>query len=780
MRLLIMSIFLVFSITACGGSGTNNTLTDTDVENGDGTDNTSDGSSGDNNSGNADNSGGNNSGGDGSDTGSDTGSGGDTTTPVVNTQPNILILISDDQGKDTSAQYPLYSNDLPTTPNINQLAEQGIVFDNAWATPMCATTRAAILTGQYGIHSGITQVPGDLNTTTPIIASMLSSSDNANNYQTGFFGKWHLAGNGSDLDHPNKMGIDYFAGTIQGNIDDYYNWDLTINGELNKSTEYHTSKITDLAIDWIDKSDTTKPWLVWMAYSAPHSPFHLPPASLHNRNLSGTTDDIENNTRQYFLAAIEALDSEVGRLVAEIPTEQLANTIIFYIGDNGTPKKVIDTTLYAKAHSKSTLFEGGVNVPFIVSGQKVTRKNQRESALINSTDIMATLAEIANIPLTTQTDSNSFAHLLTTENASHRDYLFTSIDNSSDANSGYAIRNQNYKLISYKDGTEAFYDLSQSPIETTDLLSQANFNSTNAAAIYQTLKNQLNILLGQTPTGDIDITNATLTKRSNSCADYLNNYTSSVLDVNEATMFNGDLRITLTNTKCVFNTNAIPNHDFNDGSLAFPNSVSAQDDLFEITSTPTKAATATELSLNYDNAILLNGVKVDVLAAGCFGIGNGKIGCNDMATPWRYDPMFAANNFRVDTHNAHAQPDGTYHYHGTPNAFYTSDDLTESPVIGFAADGFPIFGPNFNDNGVIRKAKPSYELKAGSRPAGNGEPGGTYDGTFRDDWQYTAGLGDLDACNGMTLNGVYGYYITDSYPYIIGCYTGTPDESFRK
>lgn len=125
--------------------------------------------------------------------------------------------------------------------------------------------------------------------------------------------------------------------------------------------------------------------------------------------------------------------------------------------------------------------------------------------------------------------------------------------------------------------------------------------------------------------------------------------------------------------------------------------------------------------------------------------------------------------------------DGTYHYHGTPNALFSSSNSSSaSPVIGFAADGFPTFGSYFNDNGTIRKATSSYQLKSGNRPSGNGNPGGQYDSTYRDDYEYIANSGDLDECNGMTIDGVYGYYVTDNFPYILACFKGTPDTSFNK
>ena len=122
------------------------------------------------------------------------------------------------------------------------------------------------------------------------------------------------------------------------------------------------------------------------------------------------------------------------------------------------------------------------------------------------------------------------------------------------------------------------------------------------------------------------------------------------------------------------------------------------------------------------------------------------------------------------------------HYHGPPNALFEFGSANGSPVVGFAADGFPIFGSEFYDPDLdtVRAATSSYQLKAGTRPSGAGEPGGVYDGTFRDDYEYVAGIGDLDECNGMTLDGVYGYYITATYPYIIGCFKGVPHSSFEK
>ncbi len=282
-------------------------------------------------------------------------------------------------------------------------------------------------------------------------------------------------------------------------------------------------------------------------------------------------------------------------------------------------------------------------------------------------------------------------------------------------------------------------------------------------------------------TGSTDITDAILVRKSENCVDYVKRYTSSVKDIQRAVNFDGSLVITATAGKCTFAVNSIPNHDFNDAPAHFAHNVVANTATYEVTQTPTVASSITALSLGTDNAVFLNGIKLDLLAAGCFGVGGGKIGCFQMATPFRYDPMSPLANFGTDSHNAHTQPDGTYHYHGSPNALFYSDTAIESPVIGFAADGFPIYGSYFDDNGTIRKATSSYQLKTGTRTAIDGvDPGGSFDGIFVDDYEYSSGAGDLDECNGMTIDGVYGYYVTDSYPWVLGCFKGTPDSSFNK
>lgn len=274
-----------------------------------------------------------------------------------------------------------------------------------------------------------------------------------------------------------------------------------------------------------------------------------------------------------------------------------------------------------------------------------------------------------------------------------------------------------------------------------------------------------------------DMTNALLTKRSANCASYAAAKKATAKDVQGGQTYTAEVDIAANGATCTIASNAIPNHDFNETGR-FATKISEQNQSYTIPANPSAAAQPTELSLRYDNAVFLNGVKLDLLAAGCYGVGDGNIGCFEMGTPYRYDPLGVSHRFGADEHNAHTQPDGTYHYHGNPMALFEQTNPTEaSPIIGFAADGFPIFGSYINDGGEIRKAKPSYQLKSGERSGG---PGGTYDGTFIDDWEYVEGSGDLDKCNGMMQDGIYGYVVTESYPHVMACFVGTPDASFQK
>ncbi len=397
----------------------------------------------------------------------------DVDTTSTSTKPNILLIIADDMGLDAT---PNYSEGTvkPNMPILQGLMNSGITFENFWSYPVCSPTRASILTGKYGSKTGVLKV-GDVISTSETSLQKYINEGTSNAYATAIIGKWHLSNSATD---PITMGVDYYAGLLTGGVQSYTNWNLTENGLTANTTEYTTTKFTDLAIDWVDKQ--TKPWFLWLAYNAPHTPFHLAPTNLHSQgNLPTDASSIDANPTPYFMSAIEAMDSEIGRFINIMTTEEKANTIIVFIGDNGSPNQVAQSP-YSRTKAKNTIYQGGVNVPMVVSGFGVSRTGVRENALISTTDLFSTIASMSGVSTFSRENSTSFYSLLKDENASSREYAYTEISNNGIA---YAIRNATYKLIKFNNGSEEFYNLITDAYENNNLIgSTLTTEASNAKA----------------------------------------------------------------------------------------------------------------------------------------------------------------------------------------------------------------------------------------------------------------------------------------------------------
>ena len=381
----------------------------------------------------------------------------DIVTPSTFTKPNILFVIADDVSKDAIPNYKEGSTKA-NMPNLQSLINTGITFDNAWAYSVCSPTRASIITGKYGIKNGVVQVNDQISTSEISLQKYISNNTN-DAYATAIFGKWHIS---NDTNDALTMGVNHFAGIKSGGVQDYYNWDLIENGITTTTTEYITTKLTDLAIEW--KNAQTKPWFLWMAYNAPHSPFHLAPTDLHSQgNLATDNASIAANPLPYYLSALEALDTEMGRFLSSLSAEERANTIIVFIGDNGAPGQVAQSP-YGRRTVKGSLYQGGINVPMVVSGIGVSRMAERETSLINSTDLFATIGNIAGIATTEINNSSSFYNLFSDSNASKREFVY------SEKEDGYTIRNATYKYIKFDNGTEELYKLSTDAYESSNLI----------------------------------------------------------------------------------------------------------------------------------------------------------------------------------------------------------------------------------------------------------------------------------------------------------------------
>jgi len=219
-----------------------------------------------------------------------------------------------------------------------------------------------------------------------------------------------------------------------------------------------------------------------------------------------------------------------------------------------------------------------------------------------------------------------------------------------------------------------------------------------------------------------------------------------------------------------------PGHFPNSGN---PNRISKKNYQLRVPVKPQKSGRATP-TRHAAFGIAVNGVLMDPATA--------EFWQNDRRSGWNYEAMGGACRLGLDKYNAHVQPDGTYHYHGIPTGVLASEGGRNIPaLLGYAADGFPIYGPyGYSDPkhpSAVKKLKSSYVIKSGIRPSG---PGGRYDGKFTQDWTYANRRGDLDQCNGRFAvtpeypKGTYQYVLTDTFPFIPRCWMGTPDASFMK
>lgn len=379
------------------------------------------------------------------------------TDPVV--QPNVLFILADDLGKDALNGFTEGSI-KPNTPNLDAIRNSGLTFSNLWVNPTCSPTRAAIITGKFGYRTGV-KGAGDVLAESEETLQKYIGEETDNGYASTIIGKWHLSGSNSAV-NPESFGIDYYAGLIRGAVGDYYQWQFTEDGISSQQTDYITEVFTDLSINWIN--DQSKPWFLWLAYSAPHTPFHAPPVEMHNQgDLPAYTNGAD--PIPYYMAAIEAMDFQIGRLLETISAEERDNTIIIFIGDNGTPNQVAQSP-YSSFTVKNTLFQGGINTPMFISGAGVSRTGVDDN-LITGTDLFATIAELTGSSIAEIHDSKSFKSLLT-NSTSIRNFQYSEMnDGTTDA---WSISNGAYKLIINIDGAEQLYNLTNDPYEGVDLL----------------------------------------------------------------------------------------------------------------------------------------------------------------------------------------------------------------------------------------------------------------------------------------------------------------------
>ena len=235
------------------------------------------------------------------------------------------------------------------------------------------------------------------------------------------------------------------------------------------------------------------------------------------------------------------------------------------------------------------------------------------------------------------------------------------------------------------------------------------------------------------------------------------------------TDFGTETSIRMERAYRVMKTNGLPNHPTgtfpNPGN---PNSIRAQKLSYRFPLVPKMTG---QSKWAREPGVALNGVKFEPETAERFVCETGEV--------YRIEAFQELVDLGLDFNHAHVQPTGAYHYHGVPTELVKKLDRGEDIIlVGYAKDGFPIY---YSQSGAY---KPSYQLAEESRtgevcvyrtPQTNMKEDFQHtrpDGTFVSDWQYVAGLGDLDECNGIEVNDQYGYFVTEEYPYMSRCLKG--------
>lgn len=306
---------------------------------------------------------------------------------LVENRPNVILIMTDDQG---IGDFGFLGNPYVKTPNLDKIAAESLNLTNFYVSPVCAPTRASLMTGRYSERTGVydtynggaTMGDGEIT-----IAEVLRD----NGYKTGIFGKWHLGDNypyrpidqgfdealvhrGGGIGQPGDF-PNYFASDSS-----YFDPVLFHNGEQKKTTGYCSDVFSDAAIEFIKNHNSTsshQPFFAYLSYNAPHTPLQLPvkyyemykdmeidPGSFEiaDEAVSRMTDrDLEAAKRVYGM--VTNIDDNIGKVLHALQEENLDNTIVIFLTDNGPQQVRYKRGLRMR---KSSVYSGGVRVPCLI------------------------------------------------------------------------------------------------------------------------------------------------------------------------------------------------------------------------------------------------------------------------------------------------------------------------------------------------------------------------------------------------------------------------------
>ena len=413
-----------------------------------------------------------------------------------NKPPNVIVIISDDQGY---ADVGFHGSNEIFTPNIDRIAKNGVVFSEGYVSyAVCSPSRAGLITGRYqnrfGYSRNILLAPNDSLMGLPLSEQTLPDVLNNVDYKTKAIGKWHLGAHKSLV--PEKRGFDEFFGFLIGGHR-YFPEDLTLNdltearrqmdgyitkiydnGKRINTKKYLTEELSDNAVKFIeDNSDN--PFFLYLSYNAPHTP------------LQATTKDLERNKhidiekRQTYAAMVSSMDDGIGLILDKLEQKNIfENTIVFFFSDNGGVEWYNFSDNGPLRGIKGDFFEGGIRVPFTMQWPNKIKPGTIYDKPIIALDIFATVASAAKAEkyIINEIDGvNLIPYLSGNKSGSPHEYLYwKNPDKDIDV-----IRDDRYKYLRIKND-EYIFDLKNDISEESNIIDLSK-------PIYDRLKSQFKL-----------------------------------------------------------------------------------------------------------------------------------------------------------------------------------------------------------------------------------------------------------------------------------------------
>lgn len=408
-------------------------------------------------------------------------------TKQVEQKPNIILIITDDQGY---GDIGYNGNPHIKTPNLDLLATNSMRFNNFYVSPVCAPTRSSLLTGRYSLRTGVTDTYNGgamMSNDETTLAEILKE----NNYQTGIFGKWHLGDNYPfrPTDQGFHESLIHLSGGIGqvGDFTNYYKGNrsyfdpiLWHNNEQKKYEGYCSDIFTDEAIKFIEENKSNQ-FFCYLSFNAPHTPLQVPdkyydlyknvdPSVIsESEKISMTEKNVLDAKRIYGM--VTNIDDNVGKLVSKLKELNIdKNTILIFMTDNGPQQFRYVSNLRGL---KSSVYNGGIKVPFYLSYPKIHDVGLDLDNFSAHIDVLPSLLDLCDIetPKNIKIDGKNFLNKSTEE----RSFFSYWTRKSPELYQNMSLNKGNYKLVgntNYDSPIERFelFDIDNDPYEMENLI----------------------------------------------------------------------------------------------------------------------------------------------------------------------------------------------------------------------------------------------------------------------------------------------------------------------